>query len=255
MSVIDLKKFSGLALSYDGRRLVAQEGGIDIGSVNVMKIDEMRPQLLNPDLSCPVIFYSVFADIDRKSVLRRRNLQFDVFVVPQNLAGIEYVKTKGVRVGSQCVLLELVHGFLTIIMQSNRYDSIDGELKSMMVKLKRGDKYVVPPHTDFILVNTRQTTAVMAMMHSTKTRVRNVFDDTRGGAKYIIRKNARQEIVQNPHYRKVNHIRSCKPDDLYKYFGLTAKTPVFKQILRKYDRFRWLHDSSKIDWDNVPHCS
>ena len=255
MGVIDLKKFSGLALSYDGIKLLGEEGGIDLGRHDTVKIDDMRSQLLNPDLSCPVIFYSIYTGIDRKSLLKRKNLSFDVYIVPQNLAGIEYVKTRGMRVGNFPILLEVIHGYITIILQTSEIDVDLGGIRSMIVKLKKGEKYVIPPQNDFVLVNTRQSTAAVAMMRSTKGRILDVFDETRGGANYIIRKNARQEIVQNPYYRLVTRVRSCKPENLYKYFGLTAKTPIFKQILRKYDRFRWLHDSSMIDWDNVPSCS
>ena len=255
MGVIDLRKYSGLSISFDGSEIVPQEGSIEQGDKSVVKISDMRSQLLNPDLSCPVIFYMYFSGIDRKSVFKRKNLLFNLMVMPQNLAGIEYVKTKGMRADSHAVLVEVVQGFTTLLMQTRVESGNEGQIRSFVVKLKRGEKYVIPPGFDFILVNTRQSTSIVALIHSTSVKVEDVFDDARGGANYIIRKNARQEIVQNPFYRMVTSEKPCKPDDLYKHFGLTAKTPVFKQILRKYDRFRWLHDMNKISWEEVPNCS
>ncbi len=254
MAVLDLKKFSGLVLSFDGTDLVSQEGSVECGDKMTMKIDEMRPQLLNTDLFCPVIFYSIFRGVDRKSLLKRKNLQFDMVVIPQNLAGIEYVKTKGMNIGDFPVLLEVVQGYATLIMQTAECTSVEGEMKAVVIKLKRGEKYVIPPKTDFIFVNTRQSSSIVAMFYSAKATFETKFDRTRGSSLYIIRKNARQEIVQNPYFRNVNRVRACRPEELYRIYGLTAKTPIFKQILRKYDRFRWLHDSSKVDWTKIPLC-
>lgn len=254
MSAVELKKYSGLSLVYDSGELKAGEGGIDIGSPLIVTISSMRRQLLNADLSCPDHFYSIFQPIDRKSLLKRRNLVLSIFIIPQNLAGIEYVKTKGMNAGKYPLLVESVQGYITILMQNgeNTFES-DGVL-TMVVKLKRGEKFIIPPNTDFVLINGRQMLAAVAMIRSSKAVLEERFDETRGASSYVIRKNARQEIVQNPYYRKVVRRKVCNPEEIYRYFGLTARTPIFKQILRKYDRFRWLHDADKIAWNKVPIC-
>lgn len=255
MTAVELKKYSGLSLMYDSGELVAGEGGIEIGSTEKVTISRMRRQLLNSDLSCPDHFYTIFSSIDRKSLLKRKNLVMRVFVIPQNLAGIEYVKTQGMNAGTYPLLVEAIQGFITILMQRGE-NSIDGEgVQAMVVKLKKGEKFVIPPLMDFVLINGRQTLAAALMISSIKAQIEWKFDDTRGASNYVIRKNARQEIVQNPYYRNVTRKKVCDPEQIYRYFGLTAKTPIFKQILRKYDRFKWLHDAKKIVWDKVPICT
>lgn len=256
MPIVDLRKFSGLAISYDGETVVPQEAGVTIGSSYTTGIEEMRPQILNPDLSCPGVFYHVFPTIDIKSLLKRKNLRYDLYVMPANLAGIEYVKTKGFCAGSYPVLVDLAWGYITIIMQKTIQQ--DGNLpitKSMLVKLRRGEKYVIPPDWTFVIVNTRQSLAIVSLIYSLQGEFEEFFDDTRGAANYIIRKNARQEIVQNPAFRNVvRDRRVCQPEDIYRMFNLTAKTPILKQILRKYQRFKWLHDATSIDWSKLPVC-
>lgn len=255
MALIDLRKFSGLALAFDGSSLVEQEKGIEIGSRKIVSISEMRSQILNPELSCPDTFYYVFSKIDRKSLLKRKNLRYDMYVVPSNLAGIEYVKTSGLTCGKYPVLLDVTHGYVTIILQF-RYDKGESTrgYNSCIVRLVRGDKYVIPPDHEFVIINTRRSLAVVSMIYSSKGRLKRVLDDTRGISSYIIRKNARLEVVRNPFFREVKMISSWKPKKIYKNFSLTAKTPIFKQILRKYPRFKWLHDASKIDWSKLPCC-
>ncbi|MBN1618829.1 hypothetical protein JW887_05845 [Candidatus Dojkabacteria bacterium] len=256
MPAIDLKKFSGLSLSYEQGKLMAQESGIDISTSRSVSIDDIRPQLLNPDLSCPKFFYYYFTSVDRKNVLKRKNLRCDFYVVPSNLAGIEYVKTRGLDTGGYPVLVDVIHGFSAVILQCSCTSGPDSipSTKSIVIKLKKGEKYIIPPGWKFVFVNTRQTISVISIIFSMKASFKSVFDESRGAASYVIRKNARQEIVQNPYYRNLVKMRSVKPFDLYKYFKLTAKTPIFKQILRKYERFKWLHEPEKIDWDKLPIC-
>lgn len=255
MALIDLRKFSGLALAFDGSALVEQEKGIEIGSRQIVSISDMRSQILNPELSCPSTFYYIFSKIDRKSLLKRKNLRYDMYVVPANLAGIEYVKTSGLTCGKYPVLLDVTHGYVTIILQANcdKGDSILS-YNSCIVRLARGDKYVIPPNHEFVIINTRRSLSVVSMIYSSKGYLKRVLDDTRGISSYIIRKNARLETVRNPFFRDVKMINPWKPNKIYKNFSLTAKTPIFKQILRKYPRFKWLHDASKVDWSKLPCC-
>ncbi|MEA3357582.1 MAG: glucose-6-phosphate isomerase family protein [Patescibacteria group bacterium] len=249
---IDLKKYSGLALSYGESKLIPNESGVSIVSQKTVNISDVRPQLLNSDLTCPLVFYYLYSGLDTRSLLKRKNLKYCMYVIPSNLAGIEYVKTLGQCIGNYPLLVESVRGFVTIIFQLSKIDADGLEYtEAYVVRLRRGQKYVLPPKSQFVMINTHQSTAIVAVVHSRKVRISRACDDTHGVAIYIIRKNARREIVQNPSYREVKMFRPCKHSKLYKHFKLTEKTPVFKQILRKYQRFKWLHDASEIDWENI----
>ncbi len=255
MPIVDLRKFSGLAISYDGENLIPQEAGVTMGAKDVCEINEIRPQILNPDLSCPEIFYYVFPQIDIKSLLKRKNLRFDLYVIPANLAGIEYVKTKGLNAGDFPVLVDVANGFLSLLLQKTIQQ--EGNLpitRSVIVKLKRGEKYVVPPGWTFVMINSRQVLSIVSLIYSNQAALTEEFDDSRGAANYIIRKNARQEVVRNPAFRNVESTkRLCRLEDVYKVFNLTSKTPILKQILRKYQRFKWLHEAEGVDWTKLPN--
>lgn len=254
MALTDLKKYAGLALAFDGNDLIPQESGVDIAGKEIVRISDVRPQILNPELSCPSIFYYIFNKIDRKSLFKRKRLRLDLYIIPPNLAGIEYVKTKGISAGNFPVLIDVAYGFALVVIQSKFPEGPDGKIKCSSIKLKKGEKFVVPPAHNFALVNSRQSLSAVSVIFSNKARIKSVFDETRGACSYVIRKNARMEVVLNPSYREIEPVKPWKPEDLYSDFNLTAKTPVFKQILRKYDRFKWLHNPSEIDWDNLPGC-
>ncbi len=254
MVIVDFKKNSGLSVGFDGNDLQLQENGLELASKEEYSIHDVRSQLLNPALTCPNIFYYHFRGVDRKSLLKRKGLKLDILVMPSNLAGIEYVKTKGIRIRKYPILIDAIHGFLTVLIMKNLDNPTpDSPIVSGVVKLRKGEKYVIPPDCGFIFVNVKQQLCALSMIYSDKLRLEGCFDDTRGATNYLIRKNARQEIVQNPFFRFVKEVRMDRPGKIYKTFNLTAKTPIFKQILRKYQRFKWLHNSELVDWDKLLH--
>ena len=73
-----------------------------------------------------------------------------------------------------------------------------------------------------------------------------MLDDNNGLAYYIIRKNAKQETVRNPSYKIVNEPEKLDWDKIIKEYGITPKTPVIKQLIRKYEKFDWLFKENSV---------
>ena len=73
-----------------------------------------------------------------------------------------------------------------------------------------------------------------------------MLDGKSGLAYYVIRKNAKQEIVRNPYYKIVNEPEKLDWDKIILNYGITPKTPVIKQIIRKYEKFDWLFKENSI---------
>lgn len=64
---------------------------------------------------------------------------------------------------------------------------------------------------------------------------------------YIIRKNAKQETVRNPEYKIVNEPEKMNSDSILSKYGVTEKTPIVKQVMRKYEKFKWLFEMDSVD--------
>src|SRR5690606_2370845 len=96
MSKIDLKKASGLPIYYDGESLTSPD--MQISDVVNVSVDDIRAHLLNEDLTSPEIFYSKYLGIDQDLVYSKKKLRINLYVIPANLAGIEYIKTKASRI-------------------------------------------------------------------------------------------------------------------------------------------------------------
>jgi hypothetical protein len=45
----------------------------------------------------------------------------------------------------------------------------------------------------------------------------------------------------------VNKVEQLDWDNIRKEYGITPKTPIIKQIMRKYERFDWLFEENSVE--------
>ena len=236
MAKIDLRKSSGIPLSYNGVDLQPQ--GLKFKNVLVINIDEIRPQLLNKSLSCPEVFYKKWEGLDGENVFSEKKLSVNFYTIQPNLAGIEYVKTIASRCSKYPRIIEASYGGGIVLLQ--QYNSSED---NQVIKrtLKKGDKVVIPSGFAYTIINTRQNSNLIVVEISyNKSKEEKVLDENNGMAYYVIRKNAKQEIVRNPYYKTVNKIENIDWDQILQEQGITPKTPIIRQILRNYERYDWL---------------
>lgn len=241
MAKIDLKKLSGFPLMYENDTLVMPD--LSCIKQESIFIDQMRDQLLNQDLSSPELFYKKFLQIDHDNIFTNKKLRVNLYLVQSNLAGIEYVKTRAARLSNYPKVGEIIYGSATLIMQKmGKEHSVD----VILTKMKKGQKFIVPPGYAFTIINTKQSPLVVLEAYCSEARHTYVLDEMQGMAYYVIRKNARQEIVRNPNYKEIGKFRKVNWDNLIPKQNITFKTPIVKQILRKYEKFNWLFKESSF---------
>jgi glucose-6-phosphate isomerase len=245
MAKTNLKPSSGLPLFFNGEDIQSEEYAPK--EISVVGIEDIRPQLLNQDLDCPEVFYSKYKDLDNsQGEIKGNNLRMNIYLMKPNLAGIEFTKSKATRCSKYPRLFEIVYGGGSILLQ--KYIS-PIENKFYRLQVKKGSKILVPPNYSICLVNTRQTSTVIALEISSRdANTRVVLEEKRGMSYYIIRKNAKVEIVRNPSYKIVHDVGKIDMDSILKDHGITEKTPIIKQILRNNEKFNWLFKESDMDF-------
>jgi len=161
-----------------------------------------------------------------------------------NLAGIEFVKTRVTRCKKYPRIVEILHGTAIILLQQYKSPK---DNRVMKIVAKKGQKIIIPANYDFVAVNPRQNTPlIFAEIMSVKAISRIVLDDNSGMAYYVIRKNAKQEVVRNPNYKIVNEVEKVDMEKIIKDYGITPKTTVIKQLIRKYEKFKWLFKEDSV---------
>lgn len=245
MARTDLKSSSGLPLYFNGEEILSDE--YDSGSISTIQLEDIRPQLLNQDLDCPDIFYNKYKDIDNeREIFKKRNLRVNIYLMKPNLAGIEFVKSKATKCKSYSRLFEIVYGGGSVLLQ--KYVG-PNENKVYKLQVKKGSKFIVPPGYALCLVNTRQASTLIALEISSRdARTRVVLEDKRGMSYYIIRKNAKVEIVRNPSYKMVDTIEKLEIEPILKEKRITPKRPLIKQIERKSERYDWIFKKDSMDF-------
>jgi len=242
MAKIDLKKTSGFPLVYDGEDLQIKD--LSFKEVVSVSIDDIRPQLLNKELTCPDVFYKKYKRLDLDNLYSSKDLQINFVVLKPNLAGIEFVKTRATRCAKYARLIDIVYGGATILMQRYRNPK---DNRIIRIIAKKEQKVIIPAGYSAVIVNTRQNSnLIFAEFLSINASPEVVLDDKNGLAYYIIRKNAKQETVRNPYYKIVNEPEKLDWDKIILNYGITPKTPVIKQILRKYEKFDWLFKENSV---------
>jgi len=244
MAKIDLKSSSGFPVVYDGEELQVKD--FSFKSNRDITIDDIRSQLLNKELNCPDIFYTKYKELDNNDIYRDKGVKINFYTLQPNLAGIEYVKTRATRSDKYPRIFDFVYGGATVLLQ--KYSGLRKN-RVIKVNVRKKNKLIIPAGFDIVVVNTRQNSnLVFVEYYNVKAKLKVSLDQKNGLAYYIIRKNAKQETVRNPSYRMVNKIQRLNWDKIRKEYGITPKTPIIKQIMRKYERFDWLfkEDSVKI---------
>jgi len=236
MAKIDLRAATGLSIAYENEELTFKN--VDYSEKVVVDIDSIREQLLNKELDCPEVFYTKYLKIDTDSIFASKKVKLNIYTMSANLAGIEFVKTKVTRCKKYPRIVEILHGSALILLQQYKSPKDNRVIK---ISAKKGQKVIVPANVDFVAVNVRQNTPlIFAEIMSINAISRVVLDDNSGMAYYVIRKNAKQEIVRNPNYKIVNEIEKVDTEKIIKDYGITPKTTVIKQLIRKYEKFDWL---------------
>lgn len=244
MAKIDLKPVFGIPIVYENDEIVAKD--ISYREKKVVCIDSIRSQLLNKELDCPDVFYNKYKLVDQNGIYKEKGIKINVYTMKPNLAGIEFVKTKVTRCKNYPRIIEILYGGAIVIIQ--KYKSPKDNI-IYKISCKKGQKVIIPSGFDMVVVNTRQnSTLIFSEYLSTDARCRVVLDDNSGIAYYVIRKNAKQEVVRNPNYKIVNEPQKLDMEKIVQSYGMTLKTPVIKQIVRKYERFDWLFKENSISF-------
>lgn len=265
--MIYLAKQSGfdIKVDNDNHEILTSES-VAYKDVLEGSLEYVRGSLLNSDLDVPIHLYRVYQDLhisNDKVIKEDGDYKYDLLLMPPNVVGVEYVKTHG-HIQAQIpnkdltypCIIEVLYGAATFLLQRFSPD-FDKELrlgsevdKVFITKVQKGSRIVIPPNYAYTMINTRSTYLITGKL-SYRTGFlakRSKVEEKHGFAYYVIRKNARQEIVMNPRYKNTPQLLKLRADATTKLIGMRSAKPLIEQLKRDPSRFKWLKDPSKLDW-------
>ena len=238
MKVINLYKASSLPISFKAGEVLME--GLSCVRRKEIGLDDMKDQLLNSAVSSPRTFYYQYCSVDYDSVYKKKAIKMNIFSVFPDVVGIEFIKTRGRTSDHYPIALEAVYGRGFVLMQ--HVDSSDVVLGSV----KKGTKIIVPPRYTYVVVNVGTSHLVfLEIMSDSASISEKGLEAYNGMSYYVIRKNGKYEIVQNPRYRLDKCYSKVVWNNNLSNYKIKENVPLLKQIMQKNDNFKWLFKEYK----------
>ncbi len=257
MPMLALADIAGLpvSLAEDGEVLQFNLQEVCCNAARRIRLLDISPALLNKSLRYPEIVY-----IQHSRVLLKEDevnwpavYSYDIISIPSGLLGIEYIKThifyEAGAQGKAACIIHVFSGVLTIMLQKNKprtdiYDIETHVEEAILIMVKSGQKAAIPAGFYYTFVNTTESPVVFArIITSEHTIDYDLLKRENGLAYYLISKNARLELVNNPRYRTLAKVKkvnaaelnmrsSYTPDDrLSLYAEAKLRPQVFQTML------------------------
>lgn len=192
-----------------------------------VSLGDLSPALLNKSLRYPEYVYTrhhrVVTTDHQESSDWHKQLKYDVYVLPNGLLGIEYIKTHIFWTEESAkpvaCIVEVLYGTLTIVMQKNKpkeeYEFDVQVEEARIVEVSAGQRTTIPTGYLYTFINSTGEPVVFSVL----TANEHVIDYSRmvreqGLAYFFIAKNAKTEMVSNPRYRIVPECINDDPENL-----------------------------------------
>jgi oxalate decarboxylase/phosphoglucose isomerase-like protein (cupin superfamily) len=250
--MVTFAEIAGLPISFDSvaERLVYDQKEVTCDSAAKVGIREIVPALLNKALLYPESVYEEHHHMVRKEDEETwpRAYTYNIVHIPAGLLGIEYNKTHiffaSRRGAVAACLVQVLSGELTVILQQNECkQDVFAETcvkDARIIVVVSGQKMIVPVGYFYTFINACEYPVTFAVI----MRGRHIVDykelhRENGLAYYLIAKNAKQEIVANPRYRKTVEVRQVGVDELNSEFGFQPgeRTSLYAEGLKYKDVF------------------
>ncbi len=238
---INLKKNAGISLSWDRNKLVSND--LQFSDIVSCCIEDMRCDLLNKQLYCPENFYHKYLEADYNDIFKKKKLRLNYYVVYGGVAGIEYLKTHAFILRDYPRIVEVLNGKGRVLIKTQ-------EDQIYIVKVKTNDKILIPASAAVVFVNTKYSPMILEEVSYLEGYQIERVEENDSIPYYIISKNSKPALVQNPSFIQVDKIRFIKLNKLLENYDISIKTPIIKQIMRKYDEFSWLFEQNyQLEYD------
>lgn len=221
--------------------------------VELRRLNDIRPSLLDPACSGPDPVYGIAMDVGKiahASELRRRNLLFGIVAYASGTLGEEPVRSQGhvhaaapLSGWSTPELYEIWSGRAIVYAQERAEDDPG---RCIAVKAGPGDKVVVPPNWAHCAIN---ADAATRMVFGAWCSRQYKFDYSgvraRGGmAWFPLLRDGKIEWQANPRYRPSSlEVRKARA---YPELALDPPTPIYRQFENDPGSMQWISEPERL---------
>ncbi len=137
---------------------------------------------------------------------KKKNLRYDITIIPPRMLGKEFVKTKGhYHIGSYGEIYIVLKGKAIYLMQKEKRGKVEDVY---YIKAKKGDYILIPPYYSHITINPSSKELKMANWISKECKSDYKPIERKKGGCYYYTKSG---WIKNRNYKKVPKLRYKRP--------------------------------------------
>ena len=249
--MINLQISSGLPLLFNTTdNSIHPAGEISLVNKESIKLDSLRSILLNKTLRYPVNVYTEYKDIclaGHEHFFKKNSLHYSISIVPSGLLGVEYTKTHifspDKDQNTVAAIADVLYGKGAVLVQKiKEKGNLDYETEvcnAQLFLVKPGDRIAIPQKHMYTFINSSNKAFIVGRLYENDGKIdyRTIWKE-QGMCYYLIRKNARREIVRNPRYKTIPKIENCRVCKNNSKYRITAKKPLYTQFIQNPQRFK-----------------
>ncbi len=141
-----------------------------------------------------------------RGLKKKNGLRYDITLIPPQMLGKEFVKTKGhEHLGKFGELYIVLEGAAIFLMQKREGDKIKDVY---VIKAKKGEVAIIPPHSGHVTINPSKKPLKMANWVAENCQSSyKAFEKKRGACYYFTESG----WIKNGNYKKIPKLRFEKP--------------------------------------------
>lgn len=231
---IDLKKISGLPISFDIQNLKLEfQGDFPFMESSERSLEDLKPFLKNPEAeNGPNPAYYIWRRAHLKEddeKINNAGLRYDLTLIKHGNIDGEFVKTAGHYHLPYPEVYEILHGRAYFLIQS--LDENTGKIKSAyLIEAEAGEKFVIPPGFGHNIINVFDEPLLTANMVSSKAEHDyEPYKKNHGACYYFLNNSNLIDIVKNSNYDSAPEIKKIRAKE-YPEIGLTKDISLYSSI-------------------------
>ncbi len=147
-----------------------------------------------------------------REVKKKDDLRYDITIIPGQMLGQEFVKTKGHRHLKCQEIYTVLKGEAIFLIQKVKGKNIE---QVFAIKMKKGNSITIPPKSDHITINPSSKELKLSNQISEKSKHNYGFIKKMKGACYFYIKDPSTKLgaswIKNKNYKKIPKLQFKKP--------------------------------------------
>ncbi len=207
-----------------------------------------------PDLKLYYMYRDLADNKEEKDLIHKHGLRYDITIIPFIILGQEFNKTAGhdhpIAPNSNLTypeIYQVLHGQAIFLLQDSKRDNIKDVYA---IKAKKGDKIIVPPNYEHLIINAsgKELQTANWICNNFESNIYKPFRQKRGFCYYALKSNTGEiNWVKNKNYDLVPDLRFKEPNLWLDKFNIDKNKEMYHLVndLKKLD---FLKNPGKYDW-------